>query len=68
MSNKPIAGETYDDHSSAQLFKLELPMERAEFHMERAKRLLIVGSGKSLELERIIKEVFKAFAFGNNAH
>ena len=63
VMSKAIEGETYEDHSGAQLFKLELPVERAEFHYERARRLLTVGAGTSLELERVIKEVFKAFAF-----
>ena len=42
-----------------------LPIDRAVVYFERAKQLSIFSSGTSLELERLLREIFKALSYNN---
>lgn len=42
------------------------PIDRANLYYERAKQLSLLSSGTSLELERQLKEIYKAISFYND--
>jgi tetratricopeptide (TPR) repeat protein len=42
-----------------------LPLDRATVYFERAKQLSLFSSGTSLELERLLREIYKALSYEN---
>lgn len=42
-----------------------LPLDRATLYFERARQLSLFSSGTSLELERLLREIYKALSYEN---